>query len=74
MWFHAFLLTLGVELCIAPWLLPRSEPRWRRLSAVIVANVASHPAVWFVFPRLGLGYVRFVTLAEIWAFGSEALI
>lgn len=74
LWARAFLLTLGSELAIAPWLLPRDEPRPRRLGAVAAANVLSHPAVWFVFPELGLGYTPMLILAELWAFGSEVLL
>ena len=74
LWARAFALTLGSELCVAPWLLPRGEPRIRRVGAVVAANVLSHPAVWFVFPELGLGYTRMLLLAELWAFGSELLL
>jgi hypothetical protein len=73
-WFRAFFLTLAVELAVAPWFLPKAEPRWRRAAAVVAANVASHPAVWFVFPALGFRYSVVLTLAELWAFGSEVLI
>jgi hypothetical protein len=73
-WARAFLLTVGSELAVAPWLLPPDEPRWRRLAAVGAANVASHPAVWFVFPELGLAYTPMLVLAELWAFGSEVLL
>lgn len=74
LWARAFALTLGSELALGPWLLPREESRQRRLAAVTAANVLSHPAVWFVFPELGLGYTPMLILAELWAFGSEALL
>lgn len=52
--------------------------RWARiahLSAVIFyANLASHPAVWFVFPNLGLSYSSTVLAAELWAVASEAIL
>jgi len=73
-WFHAFVWTVGVELAVAPWFLPKAEPRWRRAAAVVTANLASHPAVWFLFPALGFRYSLFLALAESWAVASEALI
>ena len=43
-----------------------------------MANLASHPAVWLIFPELGaaLGLQRALTLvvSEAWAFGLEAWI
>ncbi|MBK7584231.1 MAG: hypothetical protein IPI67_29020 [Myxococcales bacterium] len=74
LWVRAFAVTLGSELLIAPRLLPSRESRRRRLGAVVAANVLSHPAVWFVFPDLGLRYGSMLVLAELWAFGSEALL
>ncbi|MCC6663899.1 MAG: hypothetical protein IT375_09150 [Polyangiaceae bacterium] len=73
-WARAFLVTVGSELCVAPWVLDRAEPRGRRLAAVLAANVLSHPAVWFVFPELGLSYTRMLVAAELWAVGSEVLL
>lgn len=74
LWFRAFVWTTAVELAVAPWFLPRSEPRWRRAAAVVTANLASHPAVWFVFPTLGIRFSLYLALAEFWAVVSEALI
>lgn len=74
LWARAFLLTLGSELALAPWLLDGAESRRRRIAAVAAANVLSHPAVWFVFPELGLTYTPMLIVAELWAFGSEALL
>jgi hypothetical protein len=48
-------------------------PRARRLLLVALANLASHPAVWFVFPELGLSYAGWLALAEAWAVSIEAL-
>ena len=44
----------------------------RRLSAVLLANIATHPAVWLVFPRLGFAWIPTTIVAELWAFGLEA--
>jgi hypothetical protein len=74
-WFRAFLLTLAVELPIVALLLRRFEPSWPRLLVLILfANLASHPAVWFVFTQLFLmGTWSYVIAAEGWAVGTEAL-
>lgn len=77
-WFRAFVLTLAVEELAAGWLLRRDVPWLRRIALIAVCNIASHPAVWLIFPELGagLGWTRLTTLlvSEGWAFGSETLI
>jgi hypothetical protein len=71
-WLIAFVMTLGVETPIVAAFYRRAEPRLaRRLALIFFANLATHPAVWFIFPRLPLPYVRQVLLSEIWAFGLE---
>jgi len=74
-WFTAFVLTLAIELPIAAWLLGRAEPDLgRRVALVTFANLASHPAVWFVFTQLFLvGTLEYVIAAEGWAVAVEAL-
>jgi hypothetical protein len=72
-WLVAFCLTLLFEAPIVLGLGRRACPSFaRRLGVFLLANVASHPAVWFVFPRLGLSWAGATTLAELWAFGVEA--
>ncbi|WP_438008452.1 hypothetical protein WME89_06930 [Sorangium sp. So ce321] len=67
-WSRAFAVTLLVELAVATPLLGPAEPsRWRRAALVAVANVASHPAVWFIFPALALGATTRLALSELWA-------
>lgn len=74
LWLKAFLLTVLVETPLAAALLRRAEPRLgRRVALVIFANVASHPAVWFIFPALGMPYTPMLVLAEAWAVLSEAV-
>lgn len=77
-WFRAFVLTLVIEQVAAGWLLRREVPALRRVGLIAVCNVASHPAVWLIFPELGagLGWSQTFTLvlSELWAFGLEALI
>jgi hypothetical protein len=77
-WFRAFLWTLAIEQVAAGWSLRRDVTPRRRIGLIGVCNLASHPAVWLVFPELGagLGWTRLGTLAlsELWAFALEALI
>jgi hypothetical protein len=77
-WFRAFLLTLLIEQVAACWALRHELPLGRRIALISVANIASHPAVWLIFPELGSGlrWSRLGTLlvSELWAFGLEALI
>jgi len=70
-WLVAFALTVGVEVVVAvPLLRGTGSSRLRRLGAVVLANLATHPVVWFVLPELGLG--RGATLAsEAWAVTIE---
>jgi hypothetical protein len=78
-WFRAFVWTLLLEQAVAGLVLRRAIPQTsRRVSVIAVANVASHPAVWLIFPELGasLGwpYLSTLLLSEAWAFGLEAWI
>jgi hypothetical protein len=73
-WLKAFLLTVVVETPIAAALFRPAEPRlFRRIALTLFANLASHPAVWFIFPALGLPYFPALVLAEVWAVVVEAL-
>jgi hypothetical protein len=74
LWARAFALTLGVELGIAIWFLPKEATWARRLGAVSFANVASHPAVWFVFTELFSSWQTGLVVSELWALGSEILV
>jgi hypothetical protein len=74
-WLQAFGLTLLVELAIALPLLAPIEPRiWRRASAVVVVNLATHPLVWFLFPGLAVGAGARLALSEVWAVVAELAI
>jgi hypothetical protein len=74
-WFPAFLLTLAVEVPIVLVMLRRVEPDLPRLALLVTfANLATHPAVWFVFTQLFLaGTPEYVIAAETWAVAVEAL-
>ena len=75
-WIPAFLLTLAVEVPIALALLHRSGPGIVRLAGIAaVANLATHPVVWFVLPQLlDVGETSYTIVAEIWAVAIEALV
>jgi hypothetical protein len=74
-WFIAFCLTVVVEMPIVTWLSRRAEPRLARRAIVVLAgNALSHPAVWFVFPALGLAWGVTTTISEVWAWLLEALL
>src|SRR4051812_40955612 len=74
LWLRGFGLTLAIELCIAVPLLAAVEPsRVRRVLAVLIANLATHPLVWFFFTRLGWSWTMVSWVAEAWAFGFEIL-
>ena len=71
-WLRAFALTVAVEAAVAVPLLARAEPRIaRRLAAVLVVNLATHPLVWFLFPGVAARYAVRVALSEAWALGAE---
>lgn len=44
----------------------------RIIAAVALANLATHPLVWFLFPGLTLPYLTRVVLSEIFAVAIEA--
>lgn len=73
-WFAAFVLTVVVELPIVVVLLAPAEPApWRRAAVGLLANVASHPIVWYVLSQLLLvGTTAYVAAAEGWAIAAEA--
>lgn len=72
-WLLAFSLTLGSELLVAVPLLAAGGPRSRRIAAVCLAQLATHPSVWFIWPLLGLPRPLFLLLAESFAVLVEAL-
>jgi hypothetical protein len=72
-WALAFSVTVGVELVVAiPLLGPGS--RLRRATAVALAQLVTHPIVWFVLPQLGLSRTTYLVLAETWAIVGELLL
>jgi hypothetical protein len=74
-WLRAFGLTLVVELLVAVPLLAAVEPGLaRRIGGVVVANLATHPLVWFAFPGLTFGHGARLGLSESWAVLAELAI
>jgi hypothetical protein len=68
LWSRAFALTFFVEAALLVPLLGSAEPRLlRRISIVLLANIASHPAVWFIIPEFGLSYLPRIAVSEAWA-------
>ena len=73
-WLIAFIVTVTSELVVAVPLLAPGGSRPRRLAAVCLAQMATHPSVWFIWPLLGLPRPLFLVLAEGFAVLAEALI
>ncbi|HET9954200.1 MAG TPA: hypothetical protein VFQ61_06840, partial [Polyangiaceae bacterium] len=79
-WVHAFLITMTIELLVGVPLLGKSrpgaapDPLWRRAGAVVFAQLASHPLVWFVLPELHLRRSNYALVAETWAVVSELVL
>ena len=72
LWLRAFSLTLAVEEPIAvPLLAAVERSKVRRVMGVLLANLATHPLVWFFFPHLGWAWRDSTFAAEVWAFGFE---
>ncbi len=71
LWARAFGLTVLVETIVVASVLARPESLPRRVAAAVIANLASHPVVWFVILRFGLAYEARHAVAEVWAVGSE---
>jgi len=73
-WLVAFLVTVASELVIAVPLLGPGGSRARRIAAVCLAQLATHPSVWFILPLLGLPRPVFLLVAEGFALLTETLI
>jgi hypothetical protein len=73
-WLIAFVLTLGTELLVAVPLLAPGGSLPRRIAAVSLAQLATHPAVWFIWPLFGWSRPVYLLCAEGFALCAEALI
>jgi hypothetical protein len=73
-WAKAFAFTLIVEVPIVVWLLRRDDRRVaRRVTFAIYANLATHPIVWFVFPRWIAARTASVAASEVFAVVVETI-
>lgn len=73
-WLIAFVLTLLVEVPIVAAVARRAEPSLaRRVGFGVFASLATHPAVWYVFPDLPIGPWTSLALSEAFAVVVEAL-
>jgi hypothetical protein len=73
LWFRAFALTLAIELPVAFPLLRRADAsRVRRIGAIGLANLMSHPIVWSILQRLFVSRTAFLLASESWAVAIEA--
>lgn len=73
-WARFFVLTLSIELLVAVPVLGGSERLARRSAAVGLAQLMTHPGVWFILPELRLGRVPYLILAETGAMLLELLL
>ena len=71
LWGRGFALTLVVEALVAFPLLGSLATPTRRGSAILAAQLLTHPAVWFILPALGLTRFAYLTMAETWAIVAE---
>ena len=75
LWMRAFSLTLVVELAVAtPLFRPVEASLARRSGIVAIAQLTTHPIVWFVLPALHLPRGAFLTVAEVWAVLGETFV
>jgi hypothetical protein len=72
----AFALTVAVELAVAVPVLGNGAERSlpRRAAAVCVAQLATHPAVWFFWPLFGWSRPVYLLIAESFALVTELFI
>jgi hypothetical protein len=74
-WFPAFAITCIAEgLVILPAFRGSGTGPGRLLVLLLIVNLATHQAVWFVFTQLLLiGTVEYVVAAELWAVTAESV-
>lgn len=74
-WLKAFALTVAIETPIVMRLTRGVRGGGGRRAALIVfANLATHPAVWFIFPLLSMGAGLRIVASELWAVSIEAAV
>lgn len=75
-WFKAWALTTALETPVVVWAAPWSPvPRSRRAVLAVLAQLVTHPLLWFVFTALPwVPFGRGVWLGEVWAVLGEGLL
>lgn len=74
-WARAFGVTLAVEAAVAVPLLRAADASLARRSvAVSLAQLATHPVVWFVLPAVIVPRALYLVLAETFAAVVEAVL
>jgi len=74
-WARAFAWTVIVETAVVLPLLRFACPsRLRRAGLVLLANVVSHPLLWFLFARLTVPFGHKTLWLEGWAWLAELIV
>jgi hypothetical protein len=73
-WMLAFAVTVVSELGVAVPVLAPAGSLQRRIAAVCLAQLATHPAVWFIWPLFDWPRPTYLLVAETFALITETLI
>jgi hypothetical protein len=73
-WLKIFALTYTIETPIYFAALRRHLHFLGALLVSLVLNLATHPVVWFVLPKIFSNQVNYALFAEAWAVTIEALL
>jgi hypothetical protein len=73
-WLRAFVLTTVVELAVGVPLLAPGGSLPRRTVTVCLAQLTTHPAVWFIWPLFAWPHATYLLVAEAFALLIEALV
>lgn len=73
-WLVAFAATLITELLVAVPLLRPGGTLPRRIAAVCLGQLATHPSVWFIWPLFAWPRPLYLVCAETFALCTETLI
>ncbi|MFH1221723.1 MAG: hypothetical protein V1492_01425 [Candidatus Micrarchaeota archaeon] len=71
---QAYFLTILLETVLLFLLLRNRYPAKAILFNSLIVNTLTLPAVWFLFPLLGLSYAFYLFVAEGFAFSAEAVL
>jgi hypothetical protein len=67
-------ITLAAETAVLFLLFRNRYAIGKIVGTSIIANLATHPLVWFVFPLAGMPYALAMIVSEFFAIGAEAVI